>query len=547
MSVHYHPGKANVVADALSRLSMGSVAHVEEERKELAKDVHRLARLGVRLMSISDGGVTVQNGAESSLVVEVKEKQDSDPILLELKGAVRNQRVEVFSQGGDGVLRYQGRLCVPDVGELRQHILAEAHNSRYSIHPGATKMYRDLREVYWWNGMKRDIADFVAKCPNCQQVKVEHQKPGGMTQEIDIPTWKWEVINMDFITGLPRTRRQHDSIWVIVDRVTKSSRFLAVKTTDSAEDYAKLYINEIVRLHGVPLSIISDRGPQFTSHFWKSFQKGLGTQVNLSTTFHPQTDGQAERTIQTLEDMLRACVIDFKGSWDDHLPLIEFAYNNSYHSSIQMAPYEALYGRRCRSPVGWFEVGEAALIGPDSVLDAMEKVQLIRDRLKTAQSRQKSYADVRRRELEFQVDDWVFLKVSPMKGVMRFGKKGKLSPRYVGPYRILKRIGKVAYELELPADLAAVHPVFHISLLKKCVGDPASIVPLENVAVKDSLSYEDVPVEILDRQVRRLRNKEVTSVKVLWRSQSVEGATWEAEAAMKSKYPHLFPSDSIPA
>ncbi|KAH0692437.1 hypothetical protein KY285_019534 [Solanum tuberosum] len=258
MSVHYHPGKANVVADALSRLSMDSVAHVEEEMRELAKDVHRLARLGVCLMSISDGGVTVPNRAESSLVVE---------------GAVHNQRVEVFSQGGDGVLRYQGRLCVPDVG--------------------ATKMYRDLREVYWWNGMKRDIADFVAKCPNCQQVKVEHQKPGGMTQEIDIPTWKWEVINMDFITGLSRTRRHHDSIWVIVDRVTKSSRFLAVKTTDSAEDYAKLYINEIVRLHGVPLSIISDRGPQFTSHFWKSFQKGLGTQVNLSTTFHPQTDGQA--------------------------------------------------------------------------------------------------------------------------------------------------------------------------------------------------------------------------------------------------------------
>ena len=150
------------------------------------------------------------------------------------------------------------------------------------------------------------------------------------------------MINMDFITGLPRTHRQHDSIWVIVDRMTKSSRFLAVKTTYSAEDYARLYINEIVRLDGVPLSIISHRGPQFTSNFWKSFQKGLGTQVNLSTSFHPQTDGQAERTIQMLEDMLRACVIDFKGSWDDHLPLIEFAYNNCYHSSIQMAPYDAL-------------------------------------------------------------------------------------------------------------------------------------------------------------------------------------------------------------
>ncbi|WMV58676.1 hypothetical protein MTR67_052061 [Solanum verrucosum] len=190
---------------------MGSVAYVEEEKRELAKDVHRIARLGARLMNISYGGVTVQNGAESSLVVDVKEMQDSDPILLELKGAVHNQRVEVFSQRGDGVLRYQDKLYVPDVGELRQHILAEAHNSKYSNHPGATNMYH-LLVVYWWNGMKRDIADFVAKCPNCQQVKVQHHKPGGMTQEIDIPTWKWEVINVDFITRLPCTRRQHDSI-----------------------------------------------------------------------------------------------------------------------------------------------------------------------------------------------------------------------------------------------------------------------------------------------------------------------------------------------
>ena len=198
--------------------------------------------------------------------------------------------------------------------------------------------------------MKRDIAEFVSKCPSRQQVKVEYQKLGDMTQEINIPTWKWDSINTNFITGLPRTRRQHDSICVIVDRITKSSRFLEFRTT--VEDYDKLYINEIVMLHGVPLSIILDRGPQFTSHFWKSFQKGRGTQVNLSTTFHPQTDAQAERTIQTLEDMLRALVIDFKGSWDDHLPLFEFTYNNSYHSSIQIAPYEALYRHSCRSHVG---------------------------------------------------------------------------------------------------------------------------------------------------------------------------------------------------
>ena len=201
------------------------------------------------------------------MVVQIKEKQDSDTILLELKGAVHNQIVEFYSQRGDCVLLYQGRLSVPDVGELRQHILAEANNSRYSIHPGVTKMYRDLQEVYWWNDMKRDIADFVSKCPNCQQVKVEHQKLGGMTEEIDIPTWKWGVINMDFITRLPRTRIQHDSICMIVDKMTMSSRFLAVKTVDSTEDYTKLYINKIVRFHGIPLLIISDRGHQFTSHF----------------------------------------------------------------------------------------------------------------------------------------------------------------------------------------------------------------------------------------------------------------------------------------
>ena len=170
----------------------------------------------------------------------------------------------------------------------------------------------------------------------------------------------------------------------------------------------------------------------------------------------------------------------------------------------------------------------------------MEKIKLIQERLKTAQSRQKSYSDMRRRDLEFQVDDWVFLKVSPMKGVMRFGKKGKLSPRYIGPYRILQRIGQVAYELELPQNLAVVHPVFHVSMLKKFMGDPSLVVPTEIIGVKDSLSYEEIPVAILDRQIRKLRTKEIASVKVLWRNQKVEEATWEAEEDMKSRYPHLF-------
>ncbi|WMV41600.1 hypothetical protein MTR67_034985 [Solanum verrucosum] len=206
--------------------------------------------------------------------------------------------------------------------------------------------------------------------------------------------------------------------------------------------------------------------------------------------FHPQTNGQVECTIQTLEDMLRDCMIDFKCKWDNHLPLIEFAYKNSYRSSIDMAQFEALYGRRCRSPIGWLEMGVVDLIVHELVHDAMEKVQIIRQRLRMTQSWKKSYADVRRRYLEFDVHDCVYLKISPMKGVMRFGKKGNLSPRYVGPYHNWRLIGKVAYELEFPNELASVHLVFHVSMLKKCVCDPKSIVPLEGLGVEENLSYE---------------------------------------------------------
>src|SRR5262249_18941617 len=298
------------------------------------------------------------------------------------------------------------RLCVPDVDELRREIMEEAHSTAYSVHPGSTKMYRDLRNVYWWSGMKRDIAEFVSRCLTCQQVKLEHQKPSGLLQPLPIPEWKWERVTMDFVTGLPRTSAHFDSIWVIVDRLTKSAHFLPVKTTYSVARYARLYIERIVCLHGVPISIVSNRGPQFTSRFWKKLQEGLGTILDFSTAFHPQTDGQSKRTIQTLEDMLRMCVIDFGSQWDWHLPLIEFAYNNSYHASIEMALYEALYGRKCRSPVCWEEVGERRLAGPELIQITLKRVPIIKECLKTAFSRQKSYADPRRRHVEFGVGEY---------------------------------------------------------------------------------------------------------------------------------------------
>ena len=197
---------------------------------------------------------------------------------------------------------------------------------------------------------------------------------------------------MDFVTGFPTTGNKKDAVWVVVDRLTKSAHFLAIKKSDGVNQIVRIYIDEIVRLHGVPASIVSDRDPRFTLYFWKAFQKALGTRVNMSTAYHPQTDGQSERTIQTLEDMLRACVSDWGDSWEKHLPLVEFAYNNSFHSSIGMSPYEALYGRPCRTPLCWTQIGEHSMIGPEIVEETTEKINFLRDKMRQAQDRQKNYA-----------------------------------------------------------------------------------------------------------------------------------------------------------
>ncbi|GJR29188.1 putative reverse transcriptase domain-containing protein [Tanacetum coccineum] len=323
----------------------------------------------------------------------------------------------------------------------------EAHTSRYSIHPGADKMYYDLRDLYWWPGMKRDIVEYVSRCLTCSKIKAGHKKPSGLLQQPEIPEWKWEKITMDLVTKLPRSSCGH----------------------------------------GVSVSIISDRDGRFASHLWQALQEALGTKLHMSTAYHPETYGQSERTIQTLEDMLRACVMDFGGSWDTHLPLVEFSYNNSYHASIMCVPFEALCGRKCRSPMIWTEVGESHLIGPEILQETTEKIFQIKERLKTVRSRQKSYADKRRKPLEFKFGDRVLLKVSPRNGVVRFGKKGKLAPRYVGPFEIVECVGPVAYRLKLPQELSCVHDTFHVSNLKKYLPASDVQVPLDEIEIDENL------------------------------------------------------------
>ncbi|KAD4385610.1 hypothetical protein E3N88_25779 [Mikania micrantha] len=426
-------------------------------------------------------------------------------------------------------------MWVPELNNIRELIFHEAHKSKYSVHPGADKMYKDLKEYYWWPGMKKDIALYVGKCLTCSKVKAEHQKPSGMLQQPEIPQWKWEQISMDFITKLPRTSSGYDSIWVIVDRLTKSAHFLPIREDFKMEKLAKLYITEIITRHGVPMSIISDRDSRFTSRFWQSMQKALGTRLDLSIAYHPQTDGQTERTIQTLEDMLRCCVVDFGGSWDNHLPLIEFSYNNSYHTSIKCAPFEALYGRKCRSPVCWAEIGESQITGPEIIQETTDKIAQIKDRIKAARDRQKSYADNRRKPLEFAIGDKVMLKVSPWKGVVRFGKKGKLAPRYIGPFEILDRIGPVAYKLQLPQELGGVHDTFHVSNLKKCLSDETLIIPLDEVQLDDKLHFIEEPIEIMDQDLKTLKRSRIPIIKVRWNSKRGPEFTWEREDHMKKK------------
>ncbi|GJW08377.1 putative reverse transcriptase domain-containing protein [Tanacetum coccineum] len=363
----------------------------------------------------------------------------------------------------DGTLCLNDRSWLPCYGDLRTVIMLESHKSKYSIHPGSDKMYQDMKKLYWWPNMKSYIATYVSKCLTCARVKAEHQRPSG-----------------------------YDTIWVIVDRLTKSAIFVPMRETDPVEKLARTYLKEVVTRHGIHVLIICDRDPRFASNFWRSLQKALDTNLDMSTAYHPQTDGQSERTIQTLKDMLRAYVIDFGNGWVRHLPLVEFSYNNSYHASIKAAPFEALYDQKCCSPVCWVEVGQVQLTGSEIVQETTKKVIKIKQRMQAARDRQKSYVDLKRKPMEFRVRDKVMLKVSPWKWV---------------------------------------------------------VLPLEGLHVDDKLRFVEEPVEIMDPEVKRLKQSRIPIVKVRWNSRRGPEFTWEREDQFQKKYPHLFtkhvPSSSV--
>nr|GEW26848.1 putative reverse transcriptase domain-containing protein [Tanacetum cinerariifolium] len=324
----------------------------------------------------------------------------------------------------------------------------------------------------------------------------------------------YDNIIMDFITKLPKTQSGNDTIWVVVDRLTKFSHFLPMKETHPMDKLARLYLKEVVKRHEILVLIIYDRDPRFTSNFWKAFQKAMGTRLDMSMAYHPETDGKSERTIQTLEDI--------------------------YHANIKAVPFEALYGRKCRSPVCWAEVGDAQLIGPELIHETTKKIMQIKQRIQAARDCQKSYANVRHNPLEFQVGDRVMLKVSPWKGVVCFGKREKLNPRYIGPFKVLAKVGTVTYRLELPKQLSRVHSKFHVSNLKKCLSDEPLAISLDEVHIDEKLCFIEEPVEVMDREVKRLKKSRIPIIKVRWNSRRGPEFTWEREDQFRKKYLHLF-------
>jgi hypothetical protein len=431
--IGYIPGKTNKVADALSRMTVNAVSSglgVSEHQLESVKCAYR-----------------------------------SDPFFREAfiklsKGEQPDPPQHTY-QLNDGFLYWNGRLCIPQ-HPLRKQLLESEHRNG---HLGFSKIYPRIARLFFWPKMGMDLEKLIKSCDSCQRNKAVNQAPVGVTQPIPTPDKAWEVVTMDFITGLPRTRRGHDAIAVFVDKLTKRAHFAATRKALTAEEFAVLFIDTVFKQHGMPRVFISDRDRLFTSTFWRCFTKAVGTTLAMSSSYHPQTDGQTERLNRTLEEMLRSYTRG-NNDWDTGLALAEFAYNNSVQCSTGFTPFE-LDGVQAATP--------ATLWNPQQVpqqsfiADASIKIQAAKDHLHAAQQRQARYRNEGRRNVEFHEGQWVLVQST------RFARTqldpeghGKLKSRFIGPFRILERIGPVTYRLELPPD-CRVHNAFHVELLRPYV------------------------------------------------------------------------------
>ena len=415
-------------------------------------------------------------------------------------------------------------LYIPDAGNLRLQCLQEVHDHPISGHVGMHKTRDLLARAYWWPSWSKDVHEYVRTCASCQRNKAGNTKRAGQLQPLPIPDAPWMSVGMDWITHLPATPRGHTSILVCVDRLSKMVHLIATKDTSGAEDTARLFFDNVVRLHGVPKSIVSDRDARFTSHFWASLCDRLGVDRSMSTAFHPETDGQTERCNRILQDMLRHYINPMHNDWDEHLSAVEFAINNSYQESIQMSPFMLVYGQNPLTPT---TLRVSGIDNPKALkvsTTLMERIAAAKLALTAAQQRQKANADKKRGDVEFQEQQEVLLSTRNIniKGV----GSPKFMPKWIGPFTVVKRVGKTAYELDLPANMK-IHDVFHASLLKPYLKDGRVQPPPPELMVDGQEEFE---VEfVLDCRLQKSGRKNKKQYCVKWRGYGHEHNTWEPE------------------
>jgi hypothetical protein len=506
----YKKGKQNVVADALSRKD---------------EDVEAF------LCAISI--------IQPDWIIQARDEWKNDEKVWTLIERLQQDSgaSDTFTWKNDS-LWYKDRLYLCKNSQLKQKVLLELHTSPVGGHSGFLKTYHRVKKDFFWDGLKTDVQRFVAECLVCQQNKVETIKTPGLLQPLSIPSQRWEEVSMDFITGLPKSEGK-SVIMVIVDRLTKYAHFCALSHPFKASTVATAFMETVQKLHGSPKIIVSDRDPIFTGHFWTELFSCLGTQLAHSSSYHPQSDGQTEIVNKCLEGYLRCFVSDKQAQRFKWLPLAEWWYNTSFHTATKMTPFMALYGYHPPSITSSLKEKSKVQAVEDHIENQQQVLQILKDNLTMAQNRMKQQADQHRSERSFEVGDWVFLRLQPYKqmSLKQAKKDNKLSPKYYGPYKVLQKIGTMAYKLELPAS-SRVHPVFHVSCLKKVIGDK---IPVQTILPELDEEGKMIlePEAITNTRIRQLRNRSISEYLIKWRKLPAEDSTWEDESFIQ-KHPELL-------
>ncbi|CAJ2637620.1 unnamed protein product [Trifolium pratense] len=442
-----------------------------------------------------------------------------------------------------GVLLYHDRLVIGANSDIIPKLLKEFHETPMGGHSGFVRTYRRMAENLYWVGMQKTIRDYVRACDVCQRQKYEGTSPGGLLQPLPIPNGVWEDISMDFITGLPKSKG-YEAVLVVVDRLSKYSHFILMKHPYTAKSVAGLFVKEVVRLHGIPNSIVSDRDPLFISIFWKELFKMQGTTLKMSSSYHPETDGQSEVTNRCLESYLRCFAAEQPKNWSTWVPWAEYWFNTTYHVSIGKSPFEVVYGRQPPKLLRFLsnetKVDAVAL----ELQERDEALKQLKLHLLKAQQQMQAYANQKRRDLKFEVGDWVFLKLRPHRQhsvIRRINQK--LAPRFYGPFMIIEKIGEVAYKLQLP-DHSRIHPVFHVSLLKRAVGDyhAQGDLPKELDMAADN---EIHPLRVLGHRSITRDGSSVSQSLIQWKEKSIDDITWEDNDVMAGQFPDFDLEDKV--